>query len=364
MRIAKCGFLNLPLVAVFALTIAPLRAQLPNETDTTSTPAPGDHDYLHSPVETVNPANGSVSIRIPIQTPPSRGLSLPFAIAYDSNGSFSVVGSGGTNEPIYQGAREGDWNQGGWSYTVPLMSFSSTTWTITGTLDHLITCHGSFNYVFEDPGGGRHNLGLSVSANVASGDGTDNCNSGANDDGEYPTGGEGSILATTTIPATNIASFPPTTVTDGEGTQYYFRGGSASTYIPQTITDRNGNTAAVSESGGTYATNQLTFADSIGRAALTSSGFGGNPDTITAAGESSAYKVYWTTASAQFTDNTVNLIPGEGPNCQTAMSSSATVVSQIVLPDGQSFNFSYDPTYGMLTKLTYPGGGYVRYVWG
>jgi len=29
-------------------------AQLPNATDTTSTPAPGDHDYLQSLVETVN----------------------------------------------------------------------------------------------------------------------------------------------------------------------------------------------------------------------------------------------------------------------------------------------------------------------
>jgi hypothetical protein len=42
-------------------------AQLPPNSSTTSTPVPGaGHDYLGGVNETVNPANGSVSIRIPV----------------------------------------------------------------------------------------------------------------------------------------------------------------------------------------------------------------------------------------------------------------------------------------------------------
>ena len=35
-----------------------------------------------------------------------------------------------------------------------------------------------------------------------------------------------------------------------------------------------------------------------------------------------------------------------------------------MLPNLQSYNFTYDPTTGLLTKITYPSGGYVSYVWG
>jgi RHS repeat-associated protein len=44
--------------------------------------------------------------------------------------------------------------------------------------------------------------------------------------------------------------------------------------------------------------------------------------------------------------------------------SRQTVVSQIELPNQQSYTFTYDPAYGLLRRVTYPDGGYVRYVWG
>ena len=46
------------------------------------------------------------------------------------------------------------------------------------------------------------------------------------------------------------------------------------------------------------------------------------------------------------------------------MSGSVKAVSRVTLPNGQNFTLAYDPTYGMLNKMTYPSGGYVRYVWG
>ncbi len=41
-------------------------------------PTPGvGHDYIQDNVETVNPANGSLSIRIGVPLPPSRGVNIP-----------------------------------------------------------------------------------------------------------------------------------------------------------------------------------------------------------------------------------------------------------------------------------------------
>ena len=48
------------------------------------------HDHIHAPVETVNPANGSVSVRIGVPVPPSRGFTLPFNFTDDSNWPFTT----------------------------------------------------------------------------------------------------------------------------------------------------------------------------------------------------------------------------------------------------------------------------------
>ncbi len=213
------------------------------------------------------------------------------------------------------------------------------------------------------PDANRHNLNLSVSANLESPDGFDNCNEGVNGDGEYTTGGEGPILATTSIPPTNGNQVPAVYVTDADGAIYYMPSKATATggaFLVSSVIDRNGNSFSITPSGSSG----VVYTDTIGRTALSVSSFGGNPDTITPAGISTPYKVYWTSVAAHFTDNMVNLSPGTLPNCPTSMSASSTVMSSIVLPNGRSFTFSYDPTYGMLTKITYPSGGYVRYVWG
>jgi hypothetical protein len=40
------------------------------------------------------------------------------------------------------------------------------------------------------------------------------------------------------------------------------------------------------------------------------------------------------------------------------------VVSKITLPNNLAYTFSYDPAFGVLTKVTLPTGGYIRYSWG
>jgi hypothetical protein len=109
------------LLAWLATPVA--RGQILRLSNTTTTPAPGSgHDYIQALSDTVNPANGSVSLRIQVPLPAGRGLSLPFYIAYDSNGI-----SYATPSPTYPGTLMWSGNasfltQGGWTYTVPMES--------------------------------------------------------------------------------------------------------------------------------------------------------------------------------------------------------------------------------------------------
>src|SRR6185437_4494149 len=75
------------LVACLLLFIcAVAHAQISTVTEDTSTPIEGaGHDYIHLLSETVNPANGSVSLRIQVPIPKGRGMTLPFSFGYDSD---------------------------------------------------------------------------------------------------------------------------------------------------------------------------------------------------------------------------------------------------------------------------------------
>jgi YD repeat-containing protein len=41
-----------------------------------------------------------------------------------------------------------------------------------------------------------------------------------------------------------------------------------------------------------------------------------------------------------------------------------TQITSIQLPDGNSYTFQYDPTYGTVSRIGFPTGGHVRFVWG
>src|ERR1700689_2152569 len=87
-----CG--NIPLTVITALALAPSGY---SQNFTTSlpitTPVPNaGHNYIQDLNETVNPANGSVSIRIQAPVPDERGLNFPvYAYSYDSATQFTVT---------------------------------------------------------------------------------------------------------------------------------------------------------------------------------------------------------------------------------------------------------------------------------
>lgn len=197
-----CGGIGLVMLLVPACW-----GQLPQAGDTTSPPTPGvGHDYIHSPAETVNPANGSVSIRIPIRIPEGRELTIPLSIAYDSSGGF-YIGQGSNAPTLAVGTAP--FSLGGWSYTFPMLTYHEGKWTDEAATGRDKTCLEGINYVFQDPTGNRHNLNLtSVATPVGAG-----C--GGGDD----TGGEGPILAATSD-YSGDSCCSPVQVTDGNGAAY------------------------------------------------------------------------------------------------------------------------------------------------
>lgn len=350
-----------------------LLAQIPSRTDVTSTPLPNSgHDYIHAPVETVNPANGSLSIRIGVPMPPSRGFTLPFNFAYDSNGLYYIASANGTNfgKLIAWATNKTMLSQGGWSYSAPMMSVQMTRHTVYDE-DHRrdVDCSALTDYVMQDATGNRHNLGISYVHNAS--------NSLCVDDGDInvASAGEGAIAATTT--SNWLSTYVnPVTVQEPDGTTYQFpiHSGQPSGYAcqpghcdptsdvvawaPSTITDKNGNQLSLSSTTNL----PLQYTDTIGRTALSISSFGENPDYIGVPGLGGGYQVTWTSLSPYFTVN----LTQQGPNSCTwsGSQSSIGVIQSIALPNGRQFSFSYDGQYGTVNRITYPSGAYVRYVWG
>jgi hypothetical protein len=136
-------------------------AQITNVTDVTNTPVSGTgHDYIKLLNETVNPANGSVSVRIDLPVPQQgRGPAIPFGLAYDSNGAASII-----DNPVSLGRAswavpQNPWYSGGWSYDLPTLSEFHGQETIPGT-NPPDTCGWWGDFLFTDPSGARHALAL------------------------------------------------------------------------------------------------------------------------------------------------------------------------------------------------------------
>src|SRR5437588_444445 len=140
-------------VVGFWLLKAPTaQAQITNIDDRTTAPAEGvGHDYVHFLSETVNPANGSVSLRIELPTAKARGFTLPFSLSYDSGSvNHLVPGSGAGYGNVWWSPNFGTLSQGGWSYSVP--SAASIQWQASEANSSVgYTCLVWSDFTFRDP---------------------------------------------------------------------------------------------------------------------------------------------------------------------------------------------------------------------
>lgn len=353
----RCAFRRYPcivvvfLIVAFFSTIPDCKAQMTDVTDVTSTPILGTgHDYIGVLSESVNPANGAVSLRIQAPVPSGRGITMPFSFTYDSNGvHFIASGIGGY----------GAWNDqntylssGGWSYSVPQLTYTSGSLTVNGEYP----CPYRTAYVFQDNQGTRY--AFPMANNLPGGS---HCSQST------------TIYRTTGEYAANLIAQEYFAIDDPDGTVYTFANaggagcaqvGSTYTALPSSIEDRNGNLITVS-GPPTNCNGSFQVTDTAGRTVLSSSGFGSTGNTVTVAGLSSPYQLGWGTASSSFSVNAVPTVSESG-TCGgvNAQSGTETVMTSLTLPNGQTYQFYYDSVYGLLNKIVYPNGGYVSYSWG
>jgi RHS repeat-associated protein len=221
-------------------------------------------------------------------------------------------------------------------------------------------CYWYSDYSFQDSQGSRHALGIADAQ-------TPNDCGVANPQPTWrPNGGDDFLSAHITTGDTGLGT--NVYVADADGTVYSFTapaaGGNAGSdnqvaSLPTSIEDRNGNQITTSDSGN----GAFTFTDTLDRAVISSSGFGTSGNTVTVSGLS-AYTVDWTTATTNVSSVPYKLI--SGTYCGLGISGiggTQSEISSILLPNGQSYSFTYDPTYGLLSSITYPSGAVISYTW-
>jgi RHS repeat-associated protein len=334
------------------------RGQILNVTDDTSTPTHGaGHDYIKMVNETVNPANGSVSLRIQVPMPKGRGLTLPFAFAYDSSGVWHLE----ARDPGYAAwAGSNDYvSLGGWTYTVPRLNMAEVKYMVT-YLGRQTPCYVDNDYVFNDAGGGRHSFRMDIALTAGQA-----CRGYVS----HLQGSDPQFQATLTAPPSETA-----TLTDNDGTFYQFTSpgtnyasddaGEYYSALPAYVQDRNGNQITITDDGN----GAFSYQDTAGRTVLSSSGFGATGNTVTVSSVSGNYSLTWQPfslnppqpGSTQIGNDSYCFAPGQG----SAGGQNQPRITSITLPNQTSYTFDYDSTFGLTQHIYYPSGGYIRYAWG
>jgi YD repeat-containing protein len=362
-------FCLLPLLAVAA------RAQLTSVAGSQAQPIPGaGHDYIHLLSETINPANGALSIRIAVPTPPGRGISVPFAFGYDSNAAHH------SPVPLFGSVADnpGYLSKGGWIYLVPQLSVirKDNSWT-TLSPRQTFDCYYFTDYMLIALDGQVHPLNISAAEALTA----SNCTgigyppaTGVRP-AQHPTGSYDRFQATT--PADPGPSGNPSSMTaaDMDGTVYYFSNSLSDPFhfitssqggfsmLPDWIEDRNGNRITFTDDGN----GKFSVTDTLGRSLLTSSGFGTTGNTVTVSGIANPYTVTWGSSSSNWSYNTQTTYDGGSGSCASLNGTYMVTLPEITsieLPNGTSYQFQYDAVSGLLSKIIYPTGAYVRYLWG
>jgi RHS repeat-associated protein len=333
-------------------------AQITSVNNSTSTPIEGTgRDYMKLLSETVDPVNGSTSLRLKLPVPTARGLSIPFAFSYDSNGVAFPTSNPSLPGLSSWGFAKVDVGPGlvsaGWSYSVPMLTYLSLIQQVQN--GQITVCQTMTGFVLQDATGGRHSLNVAHILNTST-----NCTGYPLDQVEKDSGGDDYYQASLSLGTTP-------SVISAAGTNYSFpyagmQGtGQIAAELPTSIEDSNGNIVLIR----TGTNNSFTETDTLGRPALATSGFGHTGDTVTVSGVTTPFTLTWGSTTTNFTSSNYNEAP-QTTGCSSFGSpgNGPPVVTAISLPNGRQYTFTYDSTYGTLNKITYPSGGYVSYTWG
>jgi RHS repeat-associated protein len=267
--------------------------------------------------------------------------------------------------------------RGGWNYVVPTLQMNQS-WVFVGPPPPQ-QCFSYDNFIFGDLQGTLHPIGLEVNPGSTPG-----CFiAGQSWPQQFTTSSDGFVTGNTPSGTSNNFDHPSqVTVSDLDGTVYFFDTNNISRFhgvdgiggvstlwsgLPDWMETRNGNKVTFTDNGN----GAIQVTDTLGRVAVSTSGFGASGNTVSISGLSNPYTLSWANKSYSFSVTSQSIHPSTmsgGATCfnggTSTLSGSVSEVTQITLPNGQSYQFQYDPTYAVLSKIIYPTGAYVRYVWG
>ncbi len=322
--------------------------------------------YALSGFETLNPANGQLSINIPLVTVKGRGsVSVPLVASatppiWDVTGYSSLYGCG-------------QYGCGGiaWTYVA-----SASGWLGAGTFGAgTMAFRSAGDYCVVGNGGASHWNTVLTRGTFQASDGTETefvdqntngtpeaGNLGFNrgtvfkaDNGSFAKFTSSASITDSTSCAAGITNYPSGTLLLRDGTKYTISGGTATQ-----IEDRNGNLTSFGS----------TITDSLGR--LYEITRGNNSDQIQYFGAGGTWRIvtvhYAALSSVLASGQSIetygqlwNLAGGLG-NAGTAYDPNG-LVSEIDLPDGSKYTLLYT-SYGDVAQITLPTGGVIQYSYG
>ena len=319
-------------LSIFLLAFAASSsAQVP-----TGTPPFGS--FAGSP-DIINLANLNSHITIPVLHKPGRGTSFTYDLSYDSSvWQVSTLGSDVSWAPV---------PNFGWTTQTQIQT-ASTGYVWYSAILRYVTCSMGkqyfqfvYSYSYVDPFGTFHPFPGNSLKGGCPGTPPTPLNSRTNDGSGFVIVNAVGYTGTIEARSGKVINAP-----------FVFQTAGATS-----VTDRNGNQISIDTSGN--------FTDTLGQTALTVTGTAPIPTTFTytaPSGANASYTMKYTAYTVQ-TNFACSGISEYGPT-------SNNLVSEIDLPDGSKYSFTYEQTAGVsgnvtgrLKSVTLPTGGTVTYVY-
>jgi RHS repeat-associated protein len=327
----SCRWLFPCLVIAALFFVSNMSAQV-----STGTPAFGT--FGGGPFDVINLGSLNVHFAIPVVHKAGRGLPFNYDLTYDSS-VWTLAGVSGSQ--TWQPAFNWGWQS---SYAA-----NSGYFTYSISNPHCPEGGGSFiviaNFAYHDQWGITHLFPHSYITASA-------CSTAQNPFPDAATDGSGLTLA-----AINYVKHTASIVTRGGALlSPATNPPNGSTAASTTVTDANGNQITSNTSG--------VFTDTLGQSAVTIAGAPPSATTFTYTGPSGAVAYSMHYASHNVKTNFGCSGIGE------YSASSVSLVSDVTLPDGSKYLFTYEPTpsnsgyvTGRLQSITLPTGGSINYTY-
>ena len=280
----------------------------------------------------INRENLNANLSIPIAHVRGRGSDFTIALTYDSTiwqrGSNGWTTTGSLLAPSF-----------GWRLDNMIGIIDSQTVNSVVLCGSVQTSDTTFsNYQYVDPAGTPHSFPVFERINPCTGAEEGVLTGVASDNSGYSI-----VLAGGGSSAANV--FSPS--------------GTKIVGLESSMTDSNGNVIARTQQCGRLGCTETDYTDTRGQVVLKITGFGTNPRIYSVLDQNGTYQTYTLTMSSFPISTTFGCVGvPEYPQSGTA---TANLPTQLQLPNGRSYTFTYEPGNLRLNRVTLPTGGFYEY---